>query len=192
MPKILYPNQVAFANKKLVEFIDKLLSKSKIQPIIIIQGDHGYEPSTGLTPDEKDHRRVFGILNAYYLPKNGRQKLHESITPVNTFRLIFDEWIQSLEEYVLNNPNFYDSRVILGSNYYLVNRTSEAIEQLEKAVQIDPNIAMAHIFLAINYFRERNYSKAAEAANQATRLDPKMARAYGLTPKEDLAEFLRG
>ena len=239
MPKILYPNQVAFVNKKLVEFIDKLLSKSKIQPIIIIQGDHGYEPSTGLTPDEKDHRRVFGILNAYYLPKNGRQKLHESITPVNTFRLIFDnyfgtslgllpdksyfrfpfsdswkfisipghptsmenpltsvtansEWIQSLEEYVLNNPNFYDSRVVLGSNYYLVNRTSEAIEQLEKAVQIDPNIAMAHIFLAINYFRERNYSKAAEAANQATRLDPKMARAYGLTPKEDLAEFLRG
>jgi Tfp pilus assembly protein PilF len=81
---------------------------------------------------------------------------------------------------------------VLGSNYYLVNRTSEAIEQLEKAVQIDPNIAMAHIFLAINYFRERNYSKAAEAANQATRLDPKMARAYGLTPKEDLAEFLRG
>ncbi|MCJ7608209.1 hypothetical protein MUP00_00870, partial [Candidatus Bathyarchaeota archaeon] len=31
-----------------------------------------------------------GILNAYYLPADSRSKLYPSITPVNTFRLIFD------------------------------------------------------------------------------------------------------
>jgi hypothetical protein len=30
------------------------------------------------------------ILNAYYLPNGGDQMLYSTITPVNTFRLIFD------------------------------------------------------------------------------------------------------
>ena len=201
-PDILYSDQVAFTNKKLMQFIDKALSKSKTQPIIIIQGDHGFEGATAIKPDEKSHRRVFGILNAYYLPQKGSQKLYESITPVNTFRLIFDryfgtnlgllpdksyfrfafsdswkfipiperpvsledpgalsaannQWIEILEEYVQSNSDFYDSRVVLGWNYYLKNRHHEAIEQLKKAIKINSDLPEAYnslgeLFLKIN------------------------------------------
>ena len=34
----------------------------------------------------------FGILNAYYLPGGGEQHLYESITPVNTFRVILNHY----------------------------------------------------------------------------------------------------
>jgi len=30
------------------------------------------------------------ILNAYYLPRGGQDLLYENISPVNSFRLIFD------------------------------------------------------------------------------------------------------
>jgi hypothetical protein len=32
------------------------------------------------------------ILNAYYLPDGGNNTLYSSITPVNSFRLIFDQY----------------------------------------------------------------------------------------------------
>ena len=32
------------------------------------------------------------ILNAFYLPKNDSSFLYDSITPVNTFRLIFNRY----------------------------------------------------------------------------------------------------
>ena len=52
-------------------------------PIIIIQGDHG------LFSSNLDWR--FGILNAYYLPGHN-DLLYPKITPVNTFRLIFNSY----------------------------------------------------------------------------------------------------
>ena len=32
------------------------------------------------------------ILNAYYLPDGGERVLYEGITPVNSFRMIFDQY----------------------------------------------------------------------------------------------------
>ena len=39
--KLPYVEQLQFVNKKTQEVIDKLLSESNVQPIIIIQSDHG-------------------------------------------------------------------------------------------------------------------------------------------------------
>ena len=45
------------------------------------------------------------ILNAYYLPDGGEQLLYDSISPVNTFRLIFqyyfNEDIELIEDIAL-------------------------------------------------------------------------------------------
>jgi phosphoglycerol transferase MdoB-like AlkP superfamily enzyme len=78
-----YQNQLTFLNKKVLETMDTLISESDTPPIIILQGDHG----PWLQPKNK---RMW-ILNAYYLPGHA-DKLYPTISPVNTFRLIFDEY----------------------------------------------------------------------------------------------------
>ena len=78
-----YQNQLTFLNKKVLEAMDVLISESDTPPIIILQGDHG----PWLQPKNK---RMW-ILNAYHLP-NHNDKLYPTISPVNTFRLIFDEY----------------------------------------------------------------------------------------------------
>jgi len=78
-----YRDQVMFAEVRLVQMVKALLAKSTVPPIIVIQGDHAYTTDMPIKPR---------ILNAYYLPGNGAQKLYPSITPVNTFRLILNTY----------------------------------------------------------------------------------------------------
>jgi hypothetical protein len=94
-----YRDQVLFANKRIPEIVKSILQKSDPKPIIIIQSDHGFV--TGVD-------RV-KILNAYYLPDSNNEGLYETITPVNTFRLIFNiyfggeyEMLPDISRYIHN------------------------------------------------------------------------------------------
>jgi hypothetical protein len=78
-----YQNQLTFLNRKMLEALDTLISESETPPIIILQGDHG--------PWLQSGSKRFQILNAYHLPGSA-DKLYPSISPVNTFRLVFDEY----------------------------------------------------------------------------------------------------
>jgi hypothetical protein len=78
-----YQNQLTFLNRKMLEAVDTILSTSKTPPIIIMQGDHG----PWLQPKNK---RLW-ILNAYYFPGH-TDVLYPTISPVNTFRLLFDTY----------------------------------------------------------------------------------------------------
>ena len=89
-----YQDQLPIINKKLLTLAEAILSKSNFPPIIIFQSDHG----TAFTgefeqPTEKFIRERMSILNAYYLPADGKMLLYESITPVNSFRLIFMHYL---------------------------------------------------------------------------------------------------
>ena len=75
-----YRDQVLFANKRILEIVKSILQNSNPKPIIILQSDHSFV--TGVD-------RV-KILNAYYLPDSNNEGLYDTITPVNTFRLIFN------------------------------------------------------------------------------------------------------
>jgi hypothetical protein len=75
-----YLNQIQFIDKAIAPVLNTLISKSKKPPIIVLLGDHGLQ----------DNDRDTDLL-AYYLP-NGSGKLYPSISPVNSFRLIFDEY----------------------------------------------------------------------------------------------------
>jgi hypothetical protein len=77
----LYTGQVMFDNKHIERVVEEILKESKTPPIIIIQGDHGLDGPLA---------SQMSILNAYYLPDGGDQLLYETISPVNTFRIIFD------------------------------------------------------------------------------------------------------
>jgi hypothetical protein len=76
-----YANQVEFIDRKMVEIFKTILAESSTPPIIVIMGDHG------LLGENR-----YEILNAYYLPDDGTKDLYPSITPVNSFRVIFDKF----------------------------------------------------------------------------------------------------
>jgi hypothetical protein len=80
-----YIDQLIHINYRILEVVDQILLTSESEPIIIIQGDHG------ATGTNKYPERL-NILNAYRLPDNGNELLYPSISPVNTFRLIFDKY----------------------------------------------------------------------------------------------------
>lgn len=95
-----YRDQVIFANKQIKELIAKILSNSEMPPIIILQSDEGPWPSRYWIPPwnkfnwlhatKSEIRQKFGILNAYFLPGVDKSVLYPDITPVNTFRLVFN------------------------------------------------------------------------------------------------------
>ena len=88
--KLAYLDQLKFANKKSSEVIDNLLENKEYQPIIILQSDHGLGFIDWKNPNNEMLKQRFSILNAYYLPDDGKDQLYERITPVNSFRLIFN------------------------------------------------------------------------------------------------------
>ena len=119
MQKEAYLNQLIFINKKIEVAIDEILSKSKISPIVILQADHGTASSFGSTvsnewshnwnhPSKNGLIERTGIFNAYYLPLGGNDLLYSSITPVNTFRLIFNFYFGTDYE-LLKDRNYFSS-----------------------------------------------------------------------------------
>lgn len=119
----LYRDQVAYLNGLLMNAIAEILRRGHPTPIIILQADHG--PGAYLDWDRPDERSIyerFSILNAYLVPERVRAKLYPSITPVNTFRLVFAE--QFGAEVPLLEDRVYST--VGGSLYSFVDVTSIA------------------------------------------------------------------
>jgi hypothetical protein len=88
-----YAGQVQFVNEQLEKTVDAILARSSGPPVIIIQGDHG--PGSHLdwgSPDRTCLLERTSILNAYYLPGAGEEELYASISPVNSFRTVLNEY----------------------------------------------------------------------------------------------------
>jgi hypothetical protein len=86
-----YRNQLRFISAQIESVIDQILAKSDQPPVIILQSDHG--PGAYLvweSAEESNLKERLGILNAYYLPGDGKEWLYDSITPVNTFRVLMN------------------------------------------------------------------------------------------------------
>ncbi len=79
-----YVGEVVYLNQRLVEILGRIIEESSMPPIIILQGDHGI-------PRMREEAERVAILNAYYLGGRRSEALYESISPVNTFRIILDE-----------------------------------------------------------------------------------------------------
>ena len=100
-----YQNQLTFLNQKLLEAVDTVIAESDTPPLIVFQGDHG--------PWLQPRDRHFWILNAYYLPGH-TDKLFPQISPVNTFRYIFNAYFGGKYDMLPNItyfspvPNLYD------------------------------------------------------------------------------------
>ena len=89
-----YGGQVTFVSTEIIKVIDAILAKSKTPPVILLMSDHG--PASMFnwnlnTPGCLWERT--GNLYAILLPEHlNNEIVYSSISPVNTFRVIFNTY----------------------------------------------------------------------------------------------------
>ncbi|MFN8619455.1 MAG: hypothetical protein U0869_01750 [Chloroflexota bacterium] len=92
--------QLTYTNTRIRELVDQLLDAPEgKQPIVILAADEGpYPPGYGgdhgtfdwATASDEALRIKYGILDAFHFPAGMDQPIPEEMSPVNTFRLVFD------------------------------------------------------------------------------------------------------
>jgi len=94
-----YANQVRAANLMIQRLVDGILERSAQPPVIIVQGDEGpYPPGTEVDGYQWQQASAHvlqeraGILNAYLLPGASGARLYPEISPVNSFRVVFNTY----------------------------------------------------------------------------------------------------
>ena len=128
LDKKAFVNQLKFTNKKTLEVVAELLD-SKKQPIIIIQSDHGSaftfdgNLKNWKTPTEQMIKERMDSINFIFLPENETNIFSESITPVNTFNILFNHYFET-------NFEIYEDKIYFGStaSYDLKDVTEIVIE----------------------------------------------------------------
>lgn len=86
-----YVGQVQYLNKRVLEVVDALLNAPGPKPVIMIQGDHGSKLHLDQNSLAKtDIDECFSNLSTYYVPPAVEANLYPSITPVNSFRVLFN------------------------------------------------------------------------------------------------------
>lgn len=104
-----YRMQLLFINNLVMKSISRIIANSAEPPIIILQSDHG--PGSSLKweqPDMSTFTERLSIMNAYHLPGNGKDFLYSGITPVNTFRIIFNYYF-NCDIDLLDDRSFFSS-----------------------------------------------------------------------------------
>jgi len=109
--QLAYVDQLKFVNKMMMELVSKLLSNTENPPIIIIQSDHGTRATDDRWTQEERFMAKVGNFNAFFLPGNGTNLMYEEITPVNTFRIIFNSYFNTDLELL------EDNKVLIGNNW---------------------------------------------------------------------------
>lgn len=104
-----YREQLTYLNQRLEGVITELLAGADDPPVILLQGDHG--PGSQLnyqSAEESNLEERLGILNAVYLPGEGRVDLGDGFTPVNSFRYLFNRFFQT-EFPLLPDRSYYST-----------------------------------------------------------------------------------
>jgi hypothetical protein len=87
-----YGDQTRYLHELMMAAITRILEESPRPPVIVLQGDHGLRLFLNRRPEDTCLRESFSILNAIYLPDGGGEGLYDTISPVNTFRVVFDAY----------------------------------------------------------------------------------------------------
>ncbi len=128
--KQLYLGQMAYTNKRIKDVVQSLTADPSRQPVILLQADEGPYPKRF-----QDHQATFdwhkatakekqektGVLSAYYLPGVDASVVYPGISPVNSFRLVFNSYFGTNLPY-LEDKHYIDNAA---RPYKFIDLTSE-------------------------------------------------------------------
>lgn len=125
-----YIEQVQFINAQLVNMIDTIIENSETPPIIILQADHGPGMLTDFGSSENTClKERFSPFAAYFLPGLDEDTIPPNITPVNLFRIIFNEYFGTDLPLLENSYYYYkDTVYIFRSEELSLQRINEPCE----------------------------------------------------------------
>jgi hypothetical protein len=104
-----YRGQSAFITDRIEQTISGILANSPEPPIIILQSDHGSELNVDLRDaNNSDFKERMSILNAYCFPERKYAALYDSISPVNSFRVVFNTFFGASLE-LLPDRSFFST-----------------------------------------------------------------------------------
>lgn len=96
-----YVAELKYLHREVLNLVKTIINESDTPPVIILQGDHGI-------PRSGNYSAQFEIYNAYYFAGNEYVKVADTISPVNSFRLVFNT-IFGTDYPMLKNESFqYD------------------------------------------------------------------------------------
>lgn len=105
-----YRDNAEFIDRAILPALEQVIARSAQSPVILLMGDHG-PPATKFTSPETRMK----ILNAYFSSSEAKRELYSSITPVNSFRIVSNQYF--------------------GTNYPLLKDTSYYAYQLRQLKQ---------------------------------------------------------
>ena len=179
-----YFDEILYANKKLEHLVNSILAGSDTPPIILIQGDHGYLTTASTRPNAAQIKKGYSNLSAYYLPGIMKDKLYKTITPVNSFRLIFDYYFGAkhglLEDksYFSTTYTFARKFISIPNEDSLSNGTSAWIKSLKQMILERPNYPEAHTMLGTYYAKLKRFPEAMAAWEKALSIKPDLTWAH--------------
>jgi len=115
-----YIDGIGYSNKIIEETVEALQSPDREPPIIIFQADEGPFPERDWRvpwqESPADELQVkAGIINAYFFPNRDYGALRPDITPVNSYRIVFNNYLGTnfplLPDRIFffpNDANIYD------------------------------------------------------------------------------------
>ena len=115
--EMTYVSQVKCVNALTEKTVDAILEHSPTPPVIIIQGDHGWQsgelvPAEATTEgiDSLDQRflkdRMRNLFAIYTPGRDPEKSFYHAITPVNRFRILFNEYFGTSYE-LLPDRSYY-------------------------------------------------------------------------------------
>lgn len=79
-----------YANTLTTQALNTIMANRTRPYIIILQGDHGYR----FYDKRSDEDKMFSILNAFYFSDGDYRLLYDSISSVNTFRVVLNKYFK--------------------------------------------------------------------------------------------------
>lgn len=107
--RLNYIKQLEYINIMVNNMLSDILKESERPKVIVLQSDHG--PGSELDSESKQNTLLserFGILNAIYFSDKNHSSLYQSISPVNTFRVVLNKYFAT-NLALLKDRHFYST-----------------------------------------------------------------------------------